>query len=140
MRKKIKMKWLEALFASVLAVFAPIQMVIITTGVLVFVDLVTGLLAARKRGEKINSGGLRRTVTKTLVYLSAVCVGFLVEKYMLNDFISVSKIVSGLIGAVECKSILENLDSINGSSVFKAAIEKLGSVNDKIKQDIKKDE
>jgi hypothetical protein len=32
---------------------------------------------------------------------------------------------------VELTSILENLNTINGSPVFKKLIEKLGSVNDK---------
>lgn len=131
--KGCRMKFLEALLASILAVFAPIQMVIVTTGVLVLADLLTGVLAARKRGEKINSGGLRRTVTKTTVYLTAICLGFLVERYMIGDFIAVSKIVSGLISAVEAKSIFENLDTLNGSSIFKSLIEKLGSINDRVK-------
>lgn len=130
--RKNKVKFLEALLASIIAVFAPLTMVIVTTGVLVFADLITGILAARKRGEKINSGGLRRTVTKTVIYLSAVCIGFLVETYMIGDFISVSKIISGLIAAVETKSILENLDTLNGSPLFKALIQKLGSINDKV--------
>jgi hypothetical protein len=139
MRKRIKMKFLEALLASIVAVFAPISMAIVTTGVLVFVDLITGILAARKRGENINSGGLRRTTTKTLVYLSAICVGFLVERYMIYDFVAISKIVTGLIAATEFKSILENLDILNGTSVFKTAIEKLGSINDILKSNKKDD-
>lgn len=128
------MKFLEALLASIIAVFAPLTMVIVTTGVLVFADLITGILAARKRGEKINSGGLRRTITKSTIYLTAVCIGFLVETYMIGEFISVSKIISGLIAAVETKSILENLDTIHGSPLFKALIQKLGSINDKVAQ------
>jgi sugar phosphate permease len=136
-QKRIKMKFLEALLATVLAVFAPIKMVIVTTGVLIMADTITGIFAARKRGEKVSSAGLRRTVTKSCVYLSAVCLGFLVETYMIDQFMPISKIISGVISLVELKSILENLDSVHGSSIFKSVIEKLGSVNDKI---IKKDE
>jgi Na+/H+ antiporter NhaD/arsenite permease-like protein len=132
--KEIKVKFLEALLAILVATFAPIKAVIVITGVLILADTITGMLAARKRGEKISSAGLRRTVTKSLVYLSAVCLGFLVEHYMIEDFLPISKIISGVISIVELKSILENLDSINGSSLFKTVIERLGSVNDK-KQD-----
>jgi phage-related holin len=131
------MKFLEALLAAVLAVFAPIKMIIITTLVLVFADLFTGMIAAYKRGELMKSSAMRRTVTKILVYLSAVCLGFLVETYMLEGYLAVSKIVAGLIGVVELKSILENLDNINGSPLFKSLIKKLGSVNDDIKEDVK---
>lgn len=120
----------SAVVASV-AVFAPIQAVIIITGVLVIADLITGILAAKKRGEPIDSAGLRRTVTKTAVYLTAVCMGFLVEKYMIDEILPISKIVSGIIGMVELKSLMENLNTIHGSDIFKEIIYKLGSHNDK---------
>lgn len=131
MKKRNKqVKFLEALLLSVLAVFAPIKAVIIITGLLIMVDTLTGILAARKRGERISSAGLRRTVTKSLVYLTAVCMGFLVETFMIDGIIAISKIVAGIISCVELKSILENLDVINGQPMFKKLIAKLGSVND----------
>lgn len=129
--KEINVKLLEALLATLLAVFAPIKAVIVITGVLIMADTLSGILAARKRGESISSAGLRRTITKSLVYLSAVCLGFLVEHYMIADFMPISKIISGAIALVELKSILENLDTINGKSIFKDMIQKLGSDNDK---------
>lgn len=131
--KNNMLEYLKSLLIAVLAVFAPIQAVIIVTGVLVIADLVTGLFAARKRGEVITSAGLRRTVTKTTVYLTAVCLGFLVEKYMIDSILPISKLVSGIIGVVELKSLMENLNTIYGSDLFKSVIEKLGSINDKKK-------
>jgi hypothetical protein len=125
------LEYLKSLLIAILAVFAPIQAVIIVTGVLVIADLITGLFAAKKRGEKITSAGLRRTVTKTTVYLSAVCLGFLVEKYMIDSILPISKLISGIIGVVELKSLMENLNTIYGSDLFKSIIEKLGSINDK---------
>lgn len=122
--------WLVATLLSTIAVFAPAKALIIVTGVLIFSDLVTGIIAARKRGEKIQSSALRRTVTKCFVYESAVLLGFLVETVMLDGFFSVSKIAAGLISIVELKSILENLDRINGNPIFTVLIKKLGSVND----------
>lgn len=122
--------WLVASLISLTAVFAPAKALIVVTGVLIFADLFTGILAARKRGEKIKSAALRRTVTKCFVYESAVLLGFLVEKYMLEGFIPVSKIAAGLISIVEMKSILENLDVINGHPIFTSLIKKLGSIND----------
>lgn len=124
-------EYLTALLVSVVAIFAPIKAIFLVTGILIFSDLVFGIIAAKKRGEKITSAGLRRTVTKIFVYNAAVALGFLVEKYMLDGFIPVSKIASGLISVVEFTSILESLNAINGSPVFAKLIEKLGSVNDK---------
>lgn len=130
------MKFVEGLIAGILSVFAPIKPIIITMIVLVFVDLITGVLAARKRGEKINSAGIRRTVVKLTLYLTAICIGYLVEKYMLSDYLAVSKIAAGLIGLVETKSLFENIDILNGEPIFKSLIKKLGSVNDDIKEDV----
>ncbi len=126
--------YLIGLGLSILAVFAPIKAIFLVTGILIFVDLLTGIIAARKRKEKVTSAGLRRTATKIFVYNLAVAVGFLVEKYMLEGFLPVSKIAAGLISVVELTSILENLNTINGHPVFKQLIEKLGSTNDKKKE------
>lgn len=118
------------LLLSTLAVFAPIKAIILVTGILIFSDLITGVWAAHKQGKKIKSAGLRRSVTKIFVYHAAIMLGFLVEQYMLDGFLPVSKIAAGLISVVEMKSILENLDVINGSPIFKDLIKKLGSDND----------
>lgn len=122
--------YVVGLLLSTLAVFAPIKAIILVTGILIFSDLFTGVWAAKKKGQKIRSAGLRRSVTKIFVYHAAIMLGFLVEQYMLEGFLPVSKIAAGLISVVEMKSILENLDVINGSPIFKDLIKKLGSDND----------
>lgn len=107
---------------SALAVFAPIEPVIITTFVLVLADFITGVLAARKSGTKITSTGFKRSVGKLFLYETAMCLAFLVQKYMTGDLLPASKLVSALIGLTELKSILENLDTIQGSSFFNAIL------------------
>jgi len=122
--------WVIGAVVSMAAVFAPIKAVILVTGLLIFFDLVTGIWAAKKKGQKITSAGLRRTITKIFVYNAAIMLGFLAETYMLDGFIPISKISSGLIAVVEMASLLENLNTINGSPIFKDLINKLGSIND----------
>ena len=122
--------YVTGLLLSTLAVFAPIKALLLVTGILIFSDLISGILAARKKGQKISSAGMRRTITKVAVYNAAIMLGFLTETYMLDGFLPLSKIVSGLISVVEFKSILENLDVVNGNPIFKSLIEKLGSIND----------
>lgn len=132
--KRCKMKeWLMGLLVSTLAVFAPIKALLLVTGLLIFSDLISGILSARKKGQKISSAGLRRTVTKVMVYNAAIMLGFVTETYMLDGFLPLSKIAAGLISVVEMKSILENLDTINGNPIFKTLIDKLGSINDGVK-------
>lgn len=121
------------LLLSTAAVLAPIKMVLLVTGILIFADLVTGVIAAKKRKEPITSAGLRRTITKVAIYNTAIILGFLAETYMLEGFLPISKIASSLIALVECKSLYENLDEIHGGGLFKDLINKLGSENDEKK-------
>lgn len=132
--KDVVVKYLEPLLLSFVALLSPIKAVLITTGILIFADLVTGVMAARKKGQAITSAGLRRSISKIFVYNVALICGFLVEKYMLEDYFPVSKMVSGVIGLVELKSLLENLAVIYGQDIFKAIVTRLGSENDAIQE------
>jgi phage-related holin len=126
-------KYIEALLISTLAVFAPINTVLEVVLVLILCDLLTGLIASRKAGIKITSSGLRRTISKIVVYELALIAGFLAEKYLMGDLLPVVKLLGGLIGATELKSVLENANIISGTNLFEALIGKLGSDNQKPK-------
>lgn len=122
----IKMKnsfW--ELVAVVAAVFAPIKPVVITVCVIVFFDLIFGVAAAYKRGEKITSSGFKTTVAKIFLYESALILAYLTETYLTGPYFPASKLVSAMIGVVELKSILENIDSIYGKPMFQSLIAKL---------------
>lgn len=54
-------------------------------------------------------------------------LGFLTEQYMTGDLVPVMKILAGLIGITELKSILENLEEITGMPIIKMLIDKLNS-------------
>lgn len=123
------MKFISPILMSIISVFAPAKAVLLTTLLLVLVDMVTGAIAAKKRGEKITSAGFGRTIAKILVYELAVGLGFLTETYMTGPMVPVSKIVSSLIGLTELKSCIENLNDINGSPVLTSLVQKLSSQN-----------
>lgn len=116
------MKTLEAAVLAILTVFAPIQAVLMTVFTLILADLATGILAARKQHKPITSAGIKRTVGKVLLYEVALCLSFLVQQYLTGALFPASKVVSALIGLTELKSILENLDIISGSSMFKVVL------------------
>jgi hypothetical protein len=103
----------------------------VTVGILIFFDFITGMLAAKKRGEFITSAAMRRTISKLVVYQCSVISGFLVEKYLLDQILPVAKLVAGVIGMVELKSVLENANTITGKDIFKDLLLRLGSKNDK---------
>jgi len=121
---------MKHVLAAIIAILAPIQSIIVVTVLLVVFDLISGILAARKRKEAITSASLRRTVSKMFIYLTAIIMGFLVETYLISGLLPVSKIVSTIIGLVELKSLLENLESLYGKSLFASLIAQLGSKND----------
>jgi len=115
------------------ALMSPIKPLLIACGFLILADMVTGMISANKRKEKINSADMRRSITKMVVYQFAIISGFVLEKYMLDDLLPVSKLVAGVIGMVEFKSILENASVIAGQDILKMVMDKLGSKNAKVK-------
>lgn len=123
------LKWLESGLLSIAAIFMPIKGLLIATGVLIFADLITGILAARKKNIPISSAGLRRTLSKILVYETALCLAFIAEHYI-SDIMPFIKMCSAMISVVELKSIYENMNTASGQELLKAVIDKIGSDND----------
>lgn len=121
-------KWLKASLLSMAAIFTPIQSLLMTTGIMIFIDFITGVLAAKKRGEPITSAGFRRSLTKIFVYEAALMLAFLAETYM-SDILPFVKMAAAMISIVELKSIYENLNGISGEDLLKGLIDKLGSAN-----------
>lgn len=125
------MRYLESLALACLAVFAPIKAVLATTLVLVLLDTATGVYAAYRRKEKITSTGLKRTAGKIALYEFALCVAFLAQHYLIGDDFPACKLVSAMVGLVELKSILENLDSISGTDLFQSILSAITHKQDK---------
>jgi phage-related holin len=91
----------------------PVHDVIIGISVLVAFDFITGIMAAKKLKKKITSSGFRQTISKTLVYQSAVIVSMVLEKYLIPGM-PVIKIISSLIAITETKSFFENVEVLTG--------------------------
>lgn len=120
-------EFFESLGLSILAVFAPIRPLMLVTGVLVLTDMFTGIMAARKAGTPITSSGLKQSVKKLLMYEIALCLAYLVHTYMIGDLLPAEKIIAAMVAATELKSVLENMDIMNGAPVFATVIQKLAS-------------
>lgn len=117
------------LLIAIAAVFAPIQGMLGACLALILVDLVSGVIAARKRNEPISSAGVRRTITKLFVYELAIMLGFLTQHYLMNDSLNIVNIISGFIGMTELMSVMENMNSASGGDLLKKLLELLGSAN-----------
>ena len=118
---------LDTLAASLLALFAPIQTMLLSTGALVICDLITGVMAARKAGQPITSKGIKRTVVKLLVYDLAILLAHITEVYLTQHSIPVLNVVTSIIGITELKSCLENLQKISGSGVVTLILDRISS-------------
>lgn len=122
--------WLQGMVVSSVAFLLPIKLVIITAGVLILADLFTGILAAKKRGEKITSAALSRTVAKMAVYQTVIITGYMLQVNLLGNVVPVINLVGSVIGMVEFKSIVENANTILGTDIFKELIKRMSSKND----------
>jgi uncharacterized membrane protein len=96
--------------------FLPIKHFLIFTIFVVFADTVTGIIAAKKRGDKITSKGLYRTSQKVVVYFCGIMIfhGASVT-FGLPSQIVYS--VSFLISFTELYSVSENIKSITGVNI-----------------------
>lgn len=121
--------WIIKISVTVAAMFAPAAPMILTVLALCLVDLITGIWAARKRGESITSAGISRTVVKLLVYETAILLAWITQLHLTGDAVPVAKIVASLVGITELLSCLENINTISGTNLLKTIIEKLGSKN-----------
>jgi uncharacterized membrane protein len=91
----------------------PIKHFLIFTIFVVFADTVTGIIAAKKRGEKITSKGLYRTSQKVVVYFCGIMIfhGASVTFGLPSQIVWS---VSFLISFTELYSVSENIKSITG--------------------------
>ena len=115
-------------FAAILgwltSVLLPIRDFLVITSALVLLDLVTGVLAAKRRNEKIRSRALMRTTVKLLLYYSAILATHGVE-ITFAEKIPLTYITAFTIAVTELKSLLENVDAGTGSRLAKMIVDKL---------------
>lgn len=106
------------LLATLGLFFIPILPAMIAVGCLISIDTVTGIISAKKQGQKINSKSLGRVLTKMLVYQLLIISAHLVETYLFAQ-IPMIKITLAFLGMTEFLSISENFQGATGKSFLK---------------------
>ena len=124
------MRYLKPLLIALVAIFAPAKAMLATALLFIVLDLITGVWAAKKRGDAITSQGLKRTVIKIMIYELAIALAFLCEIYLMGDYMPIAKIVSSFVGITELKSIYENLNEIGGGNLLSNLISRLNGPQD----------
>jgi Bacteriophage holin family len=125
------LKYIAAALVSFLGLFAPVKGMLIAAGALCIADLVTGVLAAHARKEPITSSKLRRTVVKLLVYELTIVFSFVTQHWLTGDSFPLVSWASGMVGLVELKSVLENLNAMSGQDLLKSVLDKLTAAQTK---------
>lgn len=118
---------IAAALAAILNYFLPVQHFVAITLGLILADLVTGIQAARKRGETIQSKGLRRSSQKFMMYCFALLSAHSIQATYFGDF-PLAYTVSAYISITEFWSVLENVGAVTGTNVLEAVRGKLSEV------------
>lgn len=118
-------KLVFAVATAIWLAFIPLHTALMAVIALPAIDLVLGLLAAKRQGERITSAGLKRTVAKIALYEVATVLAFIVETWLTGPMVPAVKVITGMVGITELKSCLEHLDVLGGSPLFAAAIQRL---------------
>lgn len=112
-------KILLGLTALVAGIFVPIGEILMFTGFVILIDTITGIWAAKKRGEKIHSSKMKRVLSKLILYPLAIILASWSERILPG--IPFIKGAALLLVSVEGKSVLENLGDILGYNLLKMA-------------------
>ena len=83
---------------------------------MLLIDFITGLRKAKHLGEKINSKGFRRTISKMNDYCLAI-VGSQIFTWMFDLDFTLSYYVALFVCGIELKSIYENVSQTTGVNI-----------------------
>lgn len=102
-------------------IFTPILPGLMWLGFFVLIDLLTGIIVAKKAKKPITSKKLSQTITKVLLYFLAIICSHILDTQFLNVNwlpVKIAQLCSGYIAVVEFKSILENISSLLGMPLW----------------------
>lgn len=114
------------LIQVILAFLLPIQPLILLVTMMIVFDTISGIWKAKKLKEPITSHKLSRVISKMLLYQGALITFFLLEKYLLAEFIVLfisisfflSKVVAIFFCGIELMSMNENIKAVKGFNLF----------------------
>ena len=139
------MRYLQYILASIVLLFAPIYGLLIAVAAAIILDTFTGIFKSIKLDgfKSIRSRKLSNIVSKMLLYEVCILLLFLIDKFLLNEFIIKSfgiefmfpKICAILLIFIELVSIKENIEDAFKIEIW-PMIKKLLSRAKEIKSDI----
>ena len=109
---------LSKLAVLLISYFAPVKEIVHVMLIFILIDFISGVWAAKKRKETLESRKFRKTLTKFLWYTIALILCYMMEKTFNLSWSNLSGIIGGFICFIELKSIFENITHITGEPIF----------------------
>jgi hypothetical protein len=103
------------LFGWVCSFLIPISSFLLFTCFVVFVDFITGWMAS---GKPIHSRGIRKTFEKLTFYMLGTLAAHGFDVTYLNNSMSITYAISGMIALTELLSVYENIDKGTGTGLL----------------------
>jgi len=127
MKSEAIVAWIYKILLSTLAFIAPVNGLMLSIGFLLFIDLILGIMTARKNGIPIQSKELKKTVIKMLLYQVTVISAFILDTYFIQMGSIVVRITALSVGITEAKSIFEHVGTLTGLDIWSVLKDKLKS-------------
>lgn len=103
-----------------IAFFEPLWVLMLWFFIFVAVDMITGISAAIKERQIIESNKLRKTIYKLFMYCTVIVLVHAIDTEMITVVnLGLARICSAIVCGIELYSILENCYRITGNRVFK---------------------
>ena len=98
---------------AISAAFISVVPALSTVLILIVADLIFALWACAKTGEKIESHKMRKSVTKTLAYLTLIILGAMIDT-TISEHWHLASFIGGFCSITELVSIVESFSRITG--------------------------
>jgi hypothetical protein len=115
----------KGVLVAAAASLAPATPLFITASLLIVSDFVFAIWRCHRTGVAITSRKMSNIIPKLLLYNIAILLSFLVEVYVLDKSMPISKIAVGVIAMVEGKSIDESFKLLFGYSIYETMMKKI---------------
>lgn len=124
--------WKTTLAQYIVIFFSPIGWLVAGVGVMVAFDWIAGVAAAKKKGNKIVSGGFYRTFIKFTLYAIGIVATRMLE-ILMRDKIAIpfASLLAGFILLIEYKSVMENISIAIGVDLWDWIKDKVANIHPK---------
>ena len=138
-------EYVIAFIVSILSFFIPVVPLLLLVGLFICLDTILGIWACKRQGEKITSHKLSAMIPKMFLYQGAVMTGYLVDVFLLGEFIGLvfdipllfTKLIAMTLIFIEGVSLDENWQKIKGKTFIQSFKEMVFQVTS-LKKDIQK--